>query len=95
MLKELEENVQVIFHYAALVSFFLPVNIILESNVCGALRLLEMAKKFKRLECFVDVSTLMNNCHLTKYHINIFLKIYHQDSLKRKYIAKETIGKSY
>ncbi len=67
VLKEIQENVEVIFHYAAITDFFLPLNIILNCNVCGTLRVLSLAKKCKRLECFVHVSTLMNNAHLGKY----------------------------
>ena len=55
--KELVENVNVVINCAAVTDFRLRLDLILNINVIGTLRLFELAKTFKHLESFVHCST--------------------------------------
>ena len=60
----IKNEVNIIYHYAAITDFFLPLNVIVNSNVSGGLRMLELARSCKNLDTHIHVSTYFNNCHL-------------------------------
>lgn len=57
VLDQLRSNVTHIINLAATIEFDLPIAVAAKANVTGPLRLLEMAKTFRNLTCFVHCST--------------------------------------
>ena len=55
------ENVHVVINCAATVDFNARLDIALQMNVLGAMRMLELGKQMRRLESFVHVSTCYVN----------------------------------
>lgn len=60
----LNEKVSIIFHVAASVKFEAPLEVNMKHNVVATKELLEVACHFKRLQCFIHVSTAYSNCQL-------------------------------
>ncbi|KAH9597196.1 Male sterility [Trypanosoma melophagium] len=58
------ESVNFVIHVAATVNFDEPLNVAVETNTLGALRVLALAKECKKLEAMVHVSTCYVNYNL-------------------------------
>ena len=58
------ENVNVVINCAAITDFRLALDIILNVNCVGTLRLFDIAKKMKNIEHFVHCSTAYVNSYL-------------------------------
>ena len=58
----LEENIHVVFHSAATVKFDEPLRFATEMNVIAVRKIVELCKRFKRLEVLVHISTAYSNC---------------------------------
>jgi len=71
-LRTLEDQVSVIFHVAASVKFEAPLEINMRHNVVATKELLELACNFKKLLCFVHVSTAYSNCQLRQIDERIY-----------------------
>jgi alcohol-forming fatty acyl-CoA reductase len=56
-------EVNVIFHCAASVRFEDPLKQAVNINVCGTLRLLQLAQKMKNLKAFSYMSTTFSQCY--------------------------------
>jgi len=61
--KILEQELQVILHVAATIKFSERLDTAIRLNVLGTLKLLELGKRCKKLECFCHVSTAYANCN--------------------------------
>ena len=61
------ETVEIVIHCAATVRFDEPLDYALRLNVLGALKLLDLAKKFKKITSFVHTSTAYVNCNRGLY----------------------------
>ena len=61
--RELCENVNVIINSAASVDFNLRLDLALQINTLGTLRVVELAKNSKNLKAFVQISTAYVNCN--------------------------------
>lgn len=59
--KALIENVHVVINCAATVDFNARLDVSLQMNVLGAMRMLELGKQMRNLESFVHVSTCYVN----------------------------------
>ncbi|GFY75962.1 fatty acyl-CoA reductase [Trichonephila inaurata madagascariensis] len=62
-LLKVTENVTMVFHCAACISFFKPLRYIFQQNVGGVNNAIELCKKLKHCEIFVDTSTAYSNCN--------------------------------
>ncbi|GFY62225.1 alcohol-forming fatty acyl-CoA reductase [Trichonephila inaurata madagascariensis] len=62
-LLKVTENVTIVFHCAACISFFRPLRFIFLQNVAGVNNAIELCKKLKYCEVFVDTSTAYVNCN--------------------------------
>lgn len=60
-LKELRENVHIIFHCAATIKFNSHVRVAIKTNLTGTLRVIEFAKSLSDLVSFVHLSTAFCN----------------------------------
>ncbi|PRD33311.1 UNVERIFIED_CONTAM: far1 [Trichonephila clavipes] len=60
-LLKVTENVTMVFHCAACISFFKPLRYIFQQNVVGVNNAIELCKKLKHCEIFVDTSTAYSN----------------------------------
>lgn len=60
-LKELKENVHIIFHSAATIKFNSHVRVAIKTNLTGTLRVIEFAKSLSNLVSFVHLSTAFCN----------------------------------
>ncbi|KAK9505236.1 hypothetical protein O3M35_009331 [Rhynocoris fuscipes] len=58
----LKENVSIVFHSAATVKFDEPLNLSVNMNVCGTMKLIELCETMPKLEAMVHVSTAYCNC---------------------------------
>lgn len=61
--KELQDNVNIIYHVAATIKFNAPLNTAININVVGTYRSIELAKSLKDLSTYVYVSTAFCNCN--------------------------------
>jgi len=60
--KLLEENIEIVFHSAATVKFDEPLRHAVDLNVLGVKRMIQVCRRFTKLEAFVHVSTAYANC---------------------------------
>lgn len=60
-LKELRENVNIIFHVAATIKFNTHLRVAILTNLTGTLRCIEFGKSLKKLDAFVHLSTAFCN----------------------------------
>ncbi|GFV35045.1 fatty acyl-CoA reductase 1 [Trichonephila clavipes] len=60
---KITENVTIVFHCAACISFFKPLRYIFQQNVVGVNNAIELCKNLKHCEIFVDTSTAYSNCN--------------------------------
>lgn len=65
-------EVAIIFHVAASVKFEAPLEVNMRHNVVATKELLEFACQFRRLLCFVHVSTAYSNCQLRQIDERIY-----------------------
>jgi alcohol-forming fatty acyl-CoA reductase len=63
---ELIENVNIVFHCAASVSFTEPLQKAVNINTAGTKRILDLAMKIENLEVFVYISTAFSHCYQTE-----------------------------
>lgn len=56
------ENCHIIINCAASIDFNARLDDAIDSNIHGSLRMLELARKLKRLEVFTHISTCYVNC---------------------------------
>lgn len=75
ILLELQKNVEIIIHAAADVRFNEPLYDLVLCNLIGTRDLLNLAKRMKKLEIFVYLSTGFSNCKY-RSHENIEEKFY-------------------
>lgn len=61
ILKELRENVNIIFHVAATIKFNTHLRVAIQTNLTGTLRCIEFGKSLKRLDAFIHFSTAFCN----------------------------------
>jgi nucleoside-diphosphate-sugar epimerase len=54
----------VIINCAASIDFNARIDFAIDSNIRGSLRMLDLAKKVKKLEIFTHISTCYVNCNL-------------------------------
>ncbi|CAL1284230.1 unnamed protein product [Larinioides sclopetarius] len=64
------QEVSIVFHCAAIISFTKSLEFMLKSNVLSLYSILELCKKMKKFEAFVYTSTIYSNCN----HLNLPLK---------------------
>lgn len=82
-LNMLAQRVSVIFHVAASVKFEAPLEVNMKHNVCATKELLEIASNhFRKLECFVHVSTAYSNCQLLQIDERIYPMDVPEDPMK-------------
>lgn len=60
-LKELRENVNVIFHVAATIKFNTHLRVAIRTNLTGTLRCIEFGKSLNQMDAFVHLSTAFCN----------------------------------
>ena len=80
--KQLEEEIDIIFHVAASVKFEAPLEVNMRHNVVATKEFLEFASKFKKLLCFIHVSTAYSNCHLKHIEEKIYKMDVPEDPMK-------------
>lgn len=68
----LNDKIALIFHVAASIKFDAPVEINIKHNVVATKQLLELACQFKKLQCFIHVSTAYSNCQLREIDERIY-----------------------
>jgi alcohol-forming fatty acyl-CoA reductase len=61
--KVLIDEISLIFHCAASVRFEDPLKQAVNINVCGTLRVLQLAQKMKNLKAFLYMSTAFSQCY--------------------------------
>lgn len=72
---ELIENVNVIFHCAACVKFDFPLKVAVNIQLCGTLRMLQLAEAMKNLHVFTYISTAFTQqTKLEEKHYPAFAK---------------------
>ena len=62
---EIMQNVTIIIHSAATVRFDEPLRKAIRVNVAGTYETIQVAKRMKRLDCFVHISTYFSNPYLS------------------------------
>eukprot|EP01104_Vermistella_antarctica_P015596 TRINITY_DN5159_c0_g1_i1.p1 TRINITY_DN5159_c0_g1~~TRINITY_DN5159_c0_g1_i1.p1 ORF type:complete len:1326 (-),score=410.75 TRINITY_DN5159_c0_g1_i1:83-4060(-) len=75
-LKEMETDLNYIFHCAATINFDEPLIEAVRKNVLGALSVLELAHRAKNLECHLHVSTAYVNSNRIDKQERLYEKIY-------------------
>lgn len=78
------KNVSVVFHVAASVKFEAPFDVNIEHNVVATKQLLEFAKTYDQLVCFVHVSTAYSNCQLLEIDERVYPMHVPQDLVSLK-----------
>eukprot|EP00474_Spongospora_subterranea_P005553 CRZ06011.1 hypothetical protein [Spongospora subterranea] len=68
-IKIISEKINIIIHCAASVDFNLRLDLAVEQNVYGTMRVLDIAESCKNLEIFVHISTAYTNCTQTDHII--------------------------
>ena len=61
-LKEIIENCHIIINCAASIDFNARIDQAIDSNIRGSLRMLELARKVRKLDIFTHISTCYVNC---------------------------------
>ncbi|CAG9770344.1 unnamed protein product [Ceutorhynchus assimilis] len=85
--KILTENVNIIYHVAATVRFDEPLKRAVKINIEGSQQMIQLAKKCKKLDVLVYVSTAYSNCQETLIKEEFYPP--HIDPYKLMMIAKE------
>ncbi|XP_073992544.1 putative fatty acyl-CoA reductase CG5065 isoform X2 [Rhodnius prolixus] len=65
-------NVSVVFHSAATVKFDEPLNVSVNMNVCGTVKLIELCEAMPKLEAMVHVSTAYCNCDKREINESVY-----------------------
>ncbi|KAK7065196.1 hypothetical protein SK128_017954, partial [Halocaridina rubra] len=68
----LAEEVNVLFHAAATINFTEPMRVAVNMNMLGTKRVVSLAKKMRKLEALVHVSTAYANCHLPEVYEDLY-----------------------
>jgi fatty acyl-CoA reductase len=71
-LDQLIDEVSLVFHVAASVKFEAPLDVNMRHNVVATKELFEIASKFKKLACFIHVSTAYSNCHMLEIDERVY-----------------------
>lgn len=69
VMRELQQNIHVVIHLAALNDFFESLSSTLRTNVMATLELLDMAKKFRNIQAFIHSSVAYVNSDRKGFHL--------------------------
>ncbi|KAG8196975.1 hypothetical protein JTE90_013126 [Oedothorax gibbosus] len=80
-LQKIIENVSIVFHCAASISFLRPLSYILSHNAEGVVYTIELCRRLKKLKALVYTSTAFSNCNRqnTKIEENIYRLPFHSE----------------